>query len=386
LAFLPYRDFIFGDRFDRETFETEESTNTIFSAPFVATPEGSRRQKLAQTIVGGRAQGGFPAVDVAEGCVLWLDNRNVLYRASTAPDPSAQPSHVALDLGAALGGVMARVALDRVNRKIYWSTGAALGTVGYDGSGLSVLFADGTDELPLNILAVDGNNRWFYGANRHHVWRSGFDDPRRELVLPPSAVPRYGGVAVDATAQLLYWIEVQSNVLMRSPIGAYELTEAGAAPEGTEVFAVSLPGSVVEIVLVTSTDESAQKVAFNTVARNRAKAAAPQMVADAHQAAVDTHRRAQTELETAHAHAGQAIADKQQEAADRRAQAQADARQTQAEPAQRVAQANAAAAQTQQQAKAAGQNILAASVAQAADAKFAAEVQLQAARRRLQNS
>ena len=367
-------------------FETEKSTNTIFSAALLSTPGGSPPEKLAETVVGGRAQGGFAAVDLAEGCVFWMDEQNVLYRTLTASDPAGRPSHVALDLGATLGGALARIALDTVNRRIYWSTGAALGTVGYDGSGVTVLFGEGTDDLPLNILAVDGNNRWFYGANRHHVWRSNFDKARRELVLPPSESPRYGTVAVDSTAQLVYWVRLPDNVLMRSPIGAYELTDVGAVPEGTEVFSVSLPGSVVEIVLVTSTDESVQKIASNTVVRSRARVAAPQMVADAHLAAADTHRKAQTELETAHAQAAKSIAEKQREAADRTAQAQADARQAQAEAARKVADSNAAAAQTKQQANAAAQAIVERSQEQAAAARTGAQVRLDAARRQLQSS
>jgi hypothetical protein len=288
--------------------------------------DGSNRVVLS------RAEGTVPTGTVEfepnEGCVFWVNGSEIR---RTDISTGATKLVIRFDLASVFSNY--RIALDRSNRKIYWSNGHELISCDYDGSITSYT----SDWMVGKLVAADGEA---YGMTKYQVKRfhlGGFSEPllplNDALQHNPEKGPLYMSMALDLSRGSIYWSDQRSSgpnsaVLLRSPIERY-LGGYGEEPrQATEVFRIegiqnASPGplNISDLVLVTLSNalaEANSNLHEATIQLNDARTAAPLMIAQAHQDAKSTINDAHAALEAAHKQANDDITAKTTEVTDRR--------------------------------------------------------------------
>lgn len=329
---------------------------------------------------------GSVAVDTSARFIFWIVPSGVVVRTGFDGNPTQmfQPPG---GLGVGRWGI----ALDPVNKKVYWSKGRMIGVVRYDGSGGQALLVSPTDgapraervavtvpqaspgEAPVKLTVDPGRNLYWNDGRR--LWRAGLDGSNPVVVhRPPLAAE---GLDLDPATKLLYWSEGSSVVRA--------LLEPTLTPE--LVFALpSLEGTLLGITVVTMAGTATQRLNDAQATRQSAHDSAAQSVDRAHQLATTRRQDAQTNLQNAHSQATQSIADKRLEAANRRQAAQDGLQQAHTRAGQTVNDAEGAADAKRVKAHADAQKIRSDAQQQADATVKAAQDKLGDARRQQQSS
>jgi hypothetical protein len=167
------------------------------------------------------------AVDPARGLIVWAQPFTpfTLYAAGT----DGQGTRAVVP---APGAPVAAVALDTVGQRILYLTD--------EGRLCSVPYAGGDPQTLLDVsgpstahrwqLAADADNGRIYWTGPLGIWSAGLDGTQARMVIPPHEAPAPVGVAVDGTAQKLYWVDAELHRVRRANLDGTGVEDLYDAP------------------------------------------------------------------------------------------------------------------------------------------------------------
>lgn len=338
------------------------------------------------------------AFDESEGALFFYDGEGMVYRT----DISGPSTSRLIRLGR-MKSWFPLIALDTRREIIYYASPSG-------GMGILYLYRSDpnapVDEIrlfspselanPVTFMAVDSEREHLYWQSSGRLFRGALS-PFRELRERGSrvmsldverfkssaesfAIP--GPVALDIPNQWLYTLDQESNKIRMGPIGGKTYLK-----EGFPSFTFNpLEERVSRLCIVTESDEAAQKLTSSKFQLSQAPLVAAETLAKAHQDAITKRQQAHSALEDAHTKAANDITAGQQKAALDRQAAQDEAQATHAAAEKKIDDAKRTSVLTQQEAKDKAQALLDLKRQKADVDKRAAQAELDAERRRLQNS
>jgi hypothetical protein len=335
--------------------------------------DGSNESRLASLPIRQTAAGSI-VLDTESQSVYWILPSGACMRCAVSDGGVAKIFDAPVSPTTNRWGL----AVDKVNKKIYWSSFIAIGSAGLDGSGLTTIINNLPGDVPIS-LQVDGESGYLYWNNGREIWRVRLDGSGAQPIYRSQS--RLKGLALDLATQLLYWVE-KGTLVTAVADGSVKPKNLFALPSAN----ANLPDLISNLSLVTASGAANQRLQDAQAKRQQAQASAADAIDKAHKDATERRRIAQENLNKAHDDSSKKISDKQQDAVNSRQAAQSDLSNAHRIADQEISGANADATGTRQQAYWNAQRIKDDANRKADDITRPAQQKLDDARRKKQSS